>query len=134
MYQGSYKRSMDRKIVELNVEALEDRIAPSSANFPPGQFPSGNPAHARGQRNPNEGSGHQPEQRLVSRRGRREGPSAGGLSLPEVDSWCLSAPSNGNVRAGCCPSEASHVAAEKYPAPKIRNGLADTRRSRGYAS
>jgi len=29
----------------LNVEELEERIAPSNANFPPGQFPSGNPAH-----------------------------------------------------------------------------------------
>lgn len=45
---------MDKKIVELNIETLEDRIAPSSANFPPGQFPSGNPAQAPGQSNPNE--------------------------------------------------------------------------------
>jgi hypothetical protein len=45
---------MDKKIVELNVEALEDRIAPSSANFPPGTFPSGNPAQAPGLSNPNE--------------------------------------------------------------------------------
>jgi hypothetical protein len=35
-------------------DRLEERIAPSSANFPPGQFPSGNPAHAPGQSNPNE--------------------------------------------------------------------------------
>jgi hypothetical protein len=40
--------------IELNVEELEERIAPSSANFPPGQFPSGNPAHAPGNSNPNE--------------------------------------------------------------------------------
>jgi hypothetical protein len=45
---------MDKKIVELNVEALEDRIAPSEAGFPPGQFPSGNPAQAPGLSNPNE--------------------------------------------------------------------------------
>jgi hypothetical protein len=45
---------MDKKIVELNVEALEERIAPSEANFPPGQFPSGNPAQAPGVSNPNE--------------------------------------------------------------------------------
>jgi hypothetical protein len=38
----------------FRIEALEERIAPSSANFPPGQFPSGNPAHAPGQSNPNE--------------------------------------------------------------------------------
>ena len=36
------------------IDPLEERIAPSSANFPPGQFPSGNPAHAPGQSNPNE--------------------------------------------------------------------------------
>jgi hypothetical protein len=40
--------------IELEVEELEERIAPSSANFPPGQFPSGNPAHAPGNSNPNE--------------------------------------------------------------------------------
>ena len=40
--------------VRLEIEELEERIAPSSANFPPGQFPSGNPAHAPGQSNPNE--------------------------------------------------------------------------------
>jgi hypothetical protein len=39
---------------ELHIEELEERIAPSNANFPPGQFPSGNPAHAPGQSNPNE--------------------------------------------------------------------------------
>jgi hypothetical protein len=40
--------------LHLDVEELEERIAPSNANFPPGQFPSGNPAHAPGQSNPNE--------------------------------------------------------------------------------
>jgi hypothetical protein len=39
------------------VVRLEDRIAPSSANFPPGQFPSGNPAQAPGNSNPNENGG-----------------------------------------------------------------------------
>ena len=38
----------------FNIQKLEERIAPSSANFPPGQFPSGNPAHAPGNSNPNE--------------------------------------------------------------------------------
>jgi hypothetical protein len=38
----------------LTMEKLERRIAPSSGNFPPGQFPSGNPAHAPGNSNPNE--------------------------------------------------------------------------------
>ena len=38
----------------FHIDRLEDRIAPSSANFPPGQFPSGNPAHAPGNSNPNE--------------------------------------------------------------------------------
>jgi hypothetical protein len=39
---------------ELHLEVLEERIAPSSADFPPGQFPSGNPAQAPGNSNPNE--------------------------------------------------------------------------------
>ena len=38
----------------FRIDRLEERIAPSNANFPPGQFPSGNPAHAPGQSNPNE--------------------------------------------------------------------------------
>ena len=42
------------KAPRFNVVKLEERIAPSNANFPPGQFPSGNPAHAPGQSNPNE--------------------------------------------------------------------------------
>jgi hypothetical protein len=42
------------KKVRFRVEKLEERIAPSNANFPPGQFPSGNPAQAPGQSNPNE--------------------------------------------------------------------------------
>ncbi len=43
-----------RKTAALNIEVLEERIAPSSANFAPGQMPSGNPAHAPGKSNPNE--------------------------------------------------------------------------------
>ena len=46
--------------VQLEVEELEQRIAPSSANFPPGQFPSGNPAQAPGNSNPNEHPGDHP--------------------------------------------------------------------------
>jgi hypothetical protein len=38
----------------FKITKLEERIAPSSGNFPPGQFPSGNPAHAPGNSNPNE--------------------------------------------------------------------------------
>jgi len=38
----------------FKIEELEQRIAPSSADFPPGQFPSGNPAQAPGLSNPNE--------------------------------------------------------------------------------
>jgi hypothetical protein len=38
----------------FTITSLEERIAPSSANFPPGQMPSGNPAQAPGQSNPNE--------------------------------------------------------------------------------
>ena len=32
----------------FRIMKLEQRIAPSNANFPPGQFPSGNPAQAPG--------------------------------------------------------------------------------------
>jgi len=39
------------------IRPLEPRIAPSSANFPPGQFPAGNPAQAPGNSNPNENGG-----------------------------------------------------------------------------
>ncbi len=39
---------------ELEIEVLEERIAPSSGNFAPGLFPSGNPADAPGSSNPNE--------------------------------------------------------------------------------
>jgi hypothetical protein len=37
----------------FDIKKLEERIAPSSANFPPGQMPSGNPAQAPGESNPN---------------------------------------------------------------------------------
>jgi hypothetical protein len=42
---------------QFKITKLEQRIAPSNANFPPGQFPSGNPAHAPGNSNPNENGG-----------------------------------------------------------------------------
>jgi hypothetical protein len=38
----------------FKISQLEDRIAPSSGNFPPGTFPSGNPATSPGLSNPNE--------------------------------------------------------------------------------
>jgi hypothetical protein len=44
----------EKDVIVLAVEELEERIAPSSGNFPPGQFPSGNPAQAPGKSNPNE--------------------------------------------------------------------------------
>ena len=48
------KKQDQQQTSRFNVKKLEERIAPSSANFPPGQFPSGNPAHAPGRSNPNE--------------------------------------------------------------------------------
>src|SRR5688572_17751548 len=48
------KNDQAQQKTRFNITKLEDRIAPSSANFPPGQFPSGNPAHAPGNSNPNE--------------------------------------------------------------------------------
>ncbi len=38
----------------FEIENMEERIAPSNGNFPPGQFPSGNPAQAPALSNPNE--------------------------------------------------------------------------------
>ena len=38
----------------FQIEPLLERIAPSNGNFPPGQFPSGNPAQVPGKSNPNE--------------------------------------------------------------------------------
>jgi hypothetical protein len=51
------EKKIEKAEVSLEIEQLEERIAPSSANFPPGQFPSGNPAHTPGNSNPNEGPG-----------------------------------------------------------------------------
>ena len=51
------KKSSEMTTKRFNIEKLEERIAPSSAKFPPGQFPSGNPAHAPGNSNPNENGG-----------------------------------------------------------------------------
>jgi len=47
-------RKGEEKKDKFRIEKLEERIAPSAANFPPGQFPSGNPAQAPGRSNPNE--------------------------------------------------------------------------------
>jgi hypothetical protein len=35
----------------FRIQKLEERIAPSQSNFPPGQFPAGNPANAPGHSN-----------------------------------------------------------------------------------
>ena len=48
------KSRQDEKKVRFRIMKLEQRIAPSNANFPPGQFPSGNPAQAPGNCCPNE--------------------------------------------------------------------------------
>lgn len=40
--------------VTLTDAQTDQVVAGSEANFPPGQFPSGNPAHAPGNSNPNE--------------------------------------------------------------------------------
>ena len=48
------QKTQSPQSARFNIVKLEERIAPSNANFPPGQFPSGNPAHAPGQSNPNE--------------------------------------------------------------------------------
>jgi len=47
----------EREEIRLEIEELEDRIAPSNSNFPPGQAPAGNPGHAPGNSNPNENGG-----------------------------------------------------------------------------
>ena len=51
------KKTAQPKKSRFAIVKLEDRIAPSNANFPPGQFPSGNPAQAPGNSNPNENGG-----------------------------------------------------------------------------
>jgi hypothetical protein len=40
--------------ITLTDTQMDQVAAGSNANFPPGQFPSGNPAHAPGKSNPNE--------------------------------------------------------------------------------
>jgi hypothetical protein len=48
---------MDQVVAEpvtLTGAQMDQVVAGSNANFPPGQFPSGNPAHAPGKSNPNE--------------------------------------------------------------------------------
>jgi len=42
------------KAVKLSKAQMASITAGSSANFPPGQFPAGNPANAPGNSNPNE--------------------------------------------------------------------------------
>lgn len=42
-----------QEALQIEIEELEPKVAPSNANFPPGQFPAGNPAHAPGNSNPN---------------------------------------------------------------------------------
>ena len=42
----------------FRIDRLERRIAPSQSNFPPGQFPAGNPAQAPGHSNEPGNSGH----------------------------------------------------------------------------
>jgi hypothetical protein len=42
-----------KKAVKLTKTEMSKITAGSSANFPPGRFPSGNPAQAPGQSNPN---------------------------------------------------------------------------------
>ena len=51
--EAAARRDVEREqtaqdVKRFRIDRLEERIAPSSANFPPGQFPSGNPAHAPG--------------------------------------------------------------------------------------
>ena len=53
------RERQEKQKARLRIIKLERRIAPSSANCPPGQFPSGNPAHAPGQSNPNTVPGSQ---------------------------------------------------------------------------
>jgi hypothetical protein len=51
------QKSNAEEAPRFKIIKLEERIAPSNANFPPGQFPAGNPAHAPGNSNPNEHPG-----------------------------------------------------------------------------
>ena len=53
----SQQQNQPQSSRKFQVAKLEERIAPSSSKFPPGQFPAGNPAHAPGNSNPNENGG-----------------------------------------------------------------------------
>ena len=53
----SQQQNQPKTSGKFQVAKLEERIAPSNAKFPPGQFPAGNPAHAPGNSNPNENGG-----------------------------------------------------------------------------
>jgi hypothetical protein len=53
MMESRNEPRQEENLNRFQIERLEERIAPSSAPFPPGQFPSGNPAHAPGKSNPN---------------------------------------------------------------------------------
>jgi hypothetical protein len=46
-----------REMRVLTEEEVRHVTGGSNGNFPPGQFPSGNPAHAPGNSNPNENGG-----------------------------------------------------------------------------
>jgi hypothetical protein len=50
-------QNKQKPVSRFTIRTLEERIAPSAAKFPPGQFPSGNPAQAPGNSNPNENGG-----------------------------------------------------------------------------
>src|SRR5262249_11887492 len=73
----------DEKTDRFQIVKLEERIAPSNGNFPPGQFPSGNPAHAPGQSNPNEVPATNPSTNKYRGPGRRDArPTTGACSGP----------------------------------------------------
>jgi hypothetical protein len=57
MKEHQEQKAQEEKRSRFQIEQLEERIAPSNGNFPPGQFPSGNPAQAPGNSNPNENGG-----------------------------------------------------------------------------
>jgi hypothetical protein len=57
MEVGMQRRTAQASKRSFKITKLEQRIAPSSNNFPPGQNPSGNPAKAPGNSNPNENGG-----------------------------------------------------------------------------
>jgi hypothetical protein len=51
--QAKQAQSNGKKSVKLSKAEMAKITAGSNANFPPGQFPSGNPAQAPGNSNPN---------------------------------------------------------------------------------